>query len=237
MINSIEKDCINKQDLEGITFDKGTDTVYQENLIPTLLRIKYQKRMEKNEIDESSDLSDTVHDPNYENEDSMPESDDSEVNQSEDAKEALSEKENHNTSKDMEKENGGHTHLEADTDHALVEKQIKKSPAFQIATPWDWQQLVRITSPKFTVIDMSLKDFLNFTSLFSDKNSAFIRCRKSESGDLLRISEAVRFQVKSAKPGHLFFKTKFTQAEFEEVNFNRRHSQNACNLILPPIRE
>nr|CAI5836087.1 unnamed protein product [Callosobruchus analis] len=49
---------------------------------------------------------------------------------------------------------GGHTHLEVDSDHAMIEKQVKKAPAFQIATPWDWEQLVRITLPKFSVIDM-----------------------------------------------------------------------------------
>ncbi|CAH1961095.1 unnamed protein product [Acanthoscelides obtectus] len=97
---SLPLDCIDKQDLEGITLDQDTNTVYQDNLTPTLVRIKNQKGMEKNEMDESSDLSDTAYDPNYENEDSTPESDDSEVNQGEEAKEALSEKENHNTSED-----------------------------------------------------------------------------------------------------------------------------------------
>lgn len=132
----------------------------------------------------------------------------------------------------------GHTHLEADTDHALIEKQVKKTPAFQIATPWDWQQLVRITSPKFAVVDMGIKDFLDMKSLYSDKNSAFIKSRKSESGNVLRISEAVHLQVQRQNPGHLFFKTKFSQAEFEEVNFSRRaNNQNAGNLVVSPIRE
>nr|CAH7726499.1 unnamed protein product [Callosobruchus chinensis] len=132
----------------------------------------------------------------------------------------------------------GHTHLEADRDHALIEKQVKKTPAFQIATPWDWQQLVRITSPKFSVIDMGIKDFLDMKSLYNDKNSAFIKGRKCESGNVLRISEAVHLQVKRDRPGHLFFKSNFSQAEFEEVNFNRRaNSKNNESLVVPPIRE
>lgn len=63
----------------------------------------------------------------------------------------------------------GHTHLEADTDHALIERQVKKTPAFQIATPWDWQQRVRITSAKFSVINMDTHDFLDWTGIGLEK--------------------------------------------------------------------
>lgn len=132
----------------------------------------------------------------------------------------------------------GHTHLEADTDHALIERQVKKTPAFQIATPWDWQQLVRITSSKFSVINMDTDDFLDFKSLYSDKNAPYIKSRKSESGNTLKISEAVHLQVKREHPGHLFFKTNFADTEFEEVNFNRRtNGTRGQNLVIQTLRK
>ncbi|CAH1987834.1 unnamed protein product [Acanthoscelides obtectus] len=40
----------------------------------------------------------------------------------------------------------GHTHLEVDSDHSLIERARKIMTKFQIMTPWDWQQLVRISS-------------------------------------------------------------------------------------------
>lgn len=43
---------------------------------------------------------------------------------------------------------GDHTHLEADSDHSLVEKEWKKQTQFKIMVPWDWQQLLRMCSKK-----------------------------------------------------------------------------------------
>nr|CAH7722701.1 unnamed protein product [Callosobruchus chinensis] len=37
----------------------------------------------------------------------------------------------------------GHTHLEVDTVHARIERQIKSTPQFSIITSWDWQQLIK----------------------------------------------------------------------------------------------
>nr|CAH7727235.1 unnamed protein product [Callosobruchus chinensis] len=36
-----------------------------------------------------------------------------------------------------------HTHLEADSDHSIIERERKNIPQLKIITPWDWQQLVR----------------------------------------------------------------------------------------------
>nr|CAI5856159.1 unnamed protein product [Callosobruchus analis] len=120
-----------------------------------------------------------------------------------------------------------------DSDHALIEKQVKRTAAFQIATPWDWQQLVKMTSPKFSVIDIGIKDFLDMKSLYNDNNSAFIKDRKSESGNVLRISEAVHLRVKRDRPGHLFFKREvFCTIVKGEKNCLVCHSRGQQNISI-----
>lgn len=67
----------------------------------------------------------------------------------------------------------GHTHLEADTDHSMIERERKKCPQFKIVTPWDWQQHVRLcgTKKKFKVVGMENNDFLNFKMLYEGNTS------------------------------------------------------------------
>lgn len=58
----------------------------------------------------------------------------------------------------------GHTHMEADTDHALIERK-KKRTNMDIHLPRDWYQLVRTASnntAKFTVIEMTREIFYDF---------------------------------------------------------------------------
>nr|CAH7728807.1 unnamed protein product [Callosobruchus chinensis]CAH7732680.1 unnamed protein product [Callosobruchus chinensis] len=54
----------------------------------------------------------------------------------------------------------GHTHLEADSDHSIIERERKKIPQLKIITPWDWQQLVRLCCVKksFDVTGMETRD-------------------------------------------------------------------------------
>lgn len=61
----------------------------------------------------------------------------------------------------------GHTHMECDADHALIEK-TKKKRKLPIYHPHDWMQLVRQTGEKkkFHVTSMSQQDFFQFSSLF-----------------------------------------------------------------------
>ena len=62
----------------------------------------------------------------------------------------------------------GHTHMEADSVHALIERKRKKLE-FGYLNPWDWQQLVRETSNKFTVHNMEFQDFKSFNTLYDKK--------------------------------------------------------------------
>lgn len=64
----------------------------------------------------------------------------------------------------------GHTHMECDSDHALIERKSKRSP-FPIYHPRDWQHLVRIASTqknKFEVKAMTQSEFFDFTDLFKN---------------------------------------------------------------------
>lgn len=60
----------------------------------------------------------------------------------------------------------GHTHMECDSDHSVIEKRKKKYPC-PIDHPRDWVNLVRLCGTKkpFKVIEMTKKDFLQFSSL------------------------------------------------------------------------
>ncbi|KAE9529157.1 hypothetical protein AGLY_011953 [Aphis glycines] len=65
----------------------------------------------------------------------------------------------------------GHTHMEADIVHALIERKRKKLKNMMILTPWDWQQMVRQCSSNYNVLNMEQEDFLQFNVLFEGKNS------------------------------------------------------------------
>ena len=60
----------------------------------------------------------------------------------------------------------GHTHMECDSDHSLIEKK-KKKYSLPISHPHDWAQLVRVTGKKrpFLVTETSTADFFDFSSL------------------------------------------------------------------------
>nr|CAH7738552.1 unnamed protein product [Callosobruchus chinensis] len=62
----------------------------------------------------------------------------------------------------------GHTHMEVDSDHSLIERERKKTPFLKIMTPWDWQQLARLCcrSKPFNVINMDTHDFKDFKSVW-----------------------------------------------------------------------
>lgn len=137
----------------------------------------------------------------------------------------------------------GHTHLEADSAHSLIERQWRKETQFKIMVPWDWQQLVRICNKKnpFTVISMEQENFKNFKSLYEGANAPYLLRKKSTSGDLFLISHAVILRVESDKPGILHYKSDYDNNNFLEVDFNRNRrivavSNNPINLpqVDPP---
>lgn len=121
----------------------------------------------------------------------------------------------------------GHTHMEADSVHALIERKRKKLSNLAILTPWDWQQLVRQTSGKYTVHNMELPDFKNFKTLLDKKvspNPPFVNRKKNLNNEPVLLSTCVLLQVKQEHIGKLFYKTDFN-GQMHEVDFIRHRRQ------------
>ncbi|KAJ8886483.1 hypothetical protein PR048_012694, partial [Dryococelus australis] len=73
----------------------------------------------------------------------------------------------------------GHTRMEADTIHALIERKRKEMNDMTILTLWDWQQMVRQCSSSYHVHNMEQEDSKQFTSLFSGRSAPFINRKTS----------------------------------------------------------
>nr|CAH7719866.1 unnamed protein product [Callosobruchus chinensis] len=117
----------------------------------------------------------------------------------------------------------GHTHLEADTVHSVIERERKKVPQFQIMTPWDWQQLVRLCGSKkqLNVVAMETEDFKNFGYMYEGSNAIYVSRKKSECGTDFLISNTVELQIRRESPGMLYYRTSFNE-EYFVVDLNRK---------------
>nr|CAH7763754.1 unnamed protein product [Callosobruchus chinensis] len=129
----------------------------------------------------------------------------------------------------------GHTHMEADSVHALIERKRKKLNNFAILTPWDWQQVVRQTSSKYTVHNMELSNFKSFNTLFDRRkhaNPPFVNRKKDVNKEPVLLSTCVQLQVHQEKIGTLFLKTDFNgeAQEIDFVRFRRRDITFPANL-------
>lgn len=133
----------------------------------------------------------------------------------------------------------GHTHMEVDSVHSRLEREMKKTPDFSVMTPWDWQQMARLCSSKsdLEVKPMELEDFKNFGILYEKKNSPFLQNKKTTTKENFLISKVVCMKFKRDSPGILYFKQAFDE-NFKEVDFFRKpFRQNNANLPdLKPIR-
>lgn len=115
----------------------------------------------------------------------------------------------------------GHTHMECDTSHSLIERK-KKSFNGPIEHPHDWAQLIRQTGKKkpFIVIEMGDQNFLDFAGLLK----TVLIVRKTDNAKNPFNWRDVRWlRFLKDQPGVLFFKTSLDEEEdFKEVSFRRR---------------
>lgn len=118
----------------------------------------------------------------------------------------------------------GHTHMEADMVHSLIERESKKLAAFSIMWPWDWQQIARMCGNRlrFDVTGMESEDFKSFNKLCLSQTSPYISQKKTENNTKFLISQMVHFKVTADTPGILYCKTSLDDDNFEAVNFNRK---------------
>ncbi|KAJ8965857.1 hypothetical protein NQ314_003869 [Rhamnusium bicolor] len=137
----------------------------------------------------------------------------------------------------------GHTHMEVDSIQSQIEREMKRLPSFAIMTPWDWQQLARMcgTKNKFEVVEMEIPDFKNFNNLMDNSNSPYCLNKKTKSKQNFLISKVVHMQFRLDSPGTLYFKTSFSDENFEEIDFNRkgrsRIKPTITGMELKPVRE
>lgn len=114
----------------------------------------------------------------------------------------------------------GHSHMECDVDHALIEKQ-KKKLQMQISHPHDWYQLVRSTGKKnkFIVKELTYDMFLNFSDLYK---KALVLRKKDSNGDPFKWHDQRWFRY-TKQTGKLLFKSSLDEEQpFTEISFNRR---------------
>ena len=123
----------------------------------------------------------------------------------------------------------GHTHMEADTVHAMIERKRKKTKALSILTPWDWQQLVRQCSTSYNVYNMELQDFKDFKNLYIlPQISPFIFRKVTATKEPVMLSTCVQLQVRQENKGVLYFKTSLN-VDFLDVNLKSPSRRDCVN--------
>lgn len=115
----------------------------------------------------------------------------------------------------------GHTHMECDGDHALIERTRKRTEA-KIHHPRDWYQLVRLTGKRrpFKVIEMDKSKFFDFAKLL--KTELQIK-KKDEAGDPFNWLKVREIKVDKDNIGIMYFKTSITD-NFKSLSFRKRGS-------------
>ncbi|CAH1111345.1 unnamed protein product [Psylliodes chrysocephalus] len=126
----------------------------------------------------------------------------------------------------------GHSHLECDVDHGMIEKQ-KKHLQMQISVPHDWYQLVRDTGKKkkFQVVELNHKDFVNYSDLYK----SHLKLKQEDSnGNSFKWTELRWLRYRQEFPKNIFFKSSLDEREeFRCMNLEGRISQDTPLNSLP----
>ncbi|KAG5864776.1 hypothetical protein JTB14_016704 [Gonioctena quinquepunctata] len=128
----------------------------------------------------------------------------------------------------------GHTHMEADTIHVLIEK-TKKTTTARVDIPRDWTNLIRMIprKPSIIVNDMGLKFFFDFKSLLK---TCFQHRKINTKGDSVLWNKIRLIQYRHDKPGTMFYKLSFDgDQEFSSLDLSRKKTRNLQNSQLTPL--
>ena len=115
----------------------------------------------------------------------------------------------------------GHTHMECDSDHALIEK-MKKKTDIKINVPYDWYQLVRTVGKKnpFKVIEMTQNDFYDFSALLK---GPLIKRSSNDEKLPFRWNEVVKCMYEKKFPKQMLYAVDYGKdALFKKLSFVRR---------------
>ncbi|XP_072387052.1 uncharacterized protein [Diabrotica undecimpunctata] len=125
----------------------------------------------------------------------------------------------------------GHTHMECDSDHAIIEKKKKRYPC-SIEHPRDWMNLVRLCGNKrtFLVTEMCRSDFLEFSSLYKN----VLQQRKMNNLGEKVMWKQMKWLRFSQNPGVLEYKSSLNVDEpFKSVCFLRKGNTWPKNIKIP----
>lgn len=125
----------------------------------------------------------------------------------------------------------GHTHMECDADHALIERK-KKRTAINIHVPHDWYQFIRTVGTKhnFLVTEMTQNKFYDFGKILPTK----FMMRKVDKDKNKFIWRNVQWLRYTKKFGTVLYKNSLTEDEpFKTLNIKRRGVNNVSLLDLP----
>ncbi|KAK3931206.1 Dihydroorotase [Frankliniella fusca] len=125
----------------------------------------------------------------------------------------------------------GHTHLECDRDHSVIE--AKKKQATSIFVPRDWFNLVETANKKFSVNRLTQQNMLNFKALLKGRDSPLVKRAKNTSGEIFSWKKTVWLRhSRELGDGVVAYKESFKEEEsFKLLNIRRRKTGQ---LMLQP---
>lgn len=126
----------------------------------------------------------------------------------------------------------GHTHMECDVDHALIERK-KKINDMKIHHPRDWGQFVRSIGKKnaFIVVDMDCTKFFDFCSL--TKNNFIIK-KNDKTGFSWHDVKWLRYS--KDKIGTIEYKNSLSEEEsFKTINILKRGVKMTDTMVLEKV--
>lgn len=132
----------------------------------------------------------------------------------------------------------GHTHMEADSIHAAIEK-TKNTTTANIEIPRDWANLIRMVprNPPLMVTEMQQNQFLNFKSLLRE---GLQHRKKNTVGNSVTWSTIRWMQYRPSEVDHyqVHYKHSFNPIEeFYILDLARKRLRNSSILKLSPLSE
>lgn len=118
----------------------------------------------------------------------------------------------------------GHSHMECDSDHSVIERKKKKT-TIKIHEPRDWYQFIRSvgTGNRFLVHEMNQDDILNFSLIAKTK----LMWRKVDENGQKFLWNEVKWLRFTKDSGSIQFKTTLSDNEpFRILNIRRRGFNN-----------
>jgi hypothetical protein len=124
----------------------------------------------------------------------------------------------------------GHTHLECDSDHSIIEG--KKRKAADIHVPRDWFTLVRNASPKFSVNRLTYDKHLDFKKFYIGRKSPLVKRKMNTAKEQFLWKDVVWIQHRADLPvGMVAYKTSLDkEAEFQYLDLRRKKKDKELRL-------